>query len=234
VAVGGSDRVARCVAFVCVATACVAYSVAGCGPSRAVNSAVPSRTVERPVRPEPEAPVSEVPSESDVSPPRADPPAEPRIVIRKADHLLEVYRGDALVKACPVGLGAAEDGTSTSEAGPKVRRGDRKTPEGLYHIRERHDAGRFYHWMGLDYPNEEDAEHGLRDGLIGERERDRVVAAVRAGRLPPMDTKLGGDIGIHGGGSGSDWTLGCIAVENSDADELWELAPVGTPVELLP
>ena len=52
--------------------------------------------------------------------------------------------------------------------------------------------------------------------------------------LPPDGTRLGGDIFIHGGGVGEDWTLGCVALRNSDIDELFDVIPVGTPVKILP
>lgn len=31
-----------------------------------------------------------------------------------------------------------------------------------------------------------------------------------------------------------DWTEGCIAVTNEEMDEIWNLVPDGTPVEILP
>jgi len=36
------------------------------------------------------------------------------------------------------------------------------------------------------------------------------------------------------GGAGDDWTHGCIAVTNDAIEELWDAAPLGTPVEILP
>ena len=38
---------------------------------------------------------------------------------------------------------------------------------------------------------------------------------------PAWDTGLGGAIGLHGGGVATDWTLGCIALENAAIEELW-------------
>jgi murein L,D-transpeptidase YafK len=32
----------------------------------------------------------------------------------------------------------------------------------------------------------------------------------------------------------ADWTDGCIAVTNSEIEEIWQLAPLGTRVEILP
>jgi len=31
-----------------------------------------------------------------------------------------------------------------------------------------------------------------------------------------------------------DWTLGCIAVTDSEIEEIWKLVPAGTPVEIRP
>ena len=58
----------------------------------------------------------------------------------------------------------------------------------------------------------------------------------RSQSKPPQNTRLGGDIFIHGGGTGKllglirDWTLGCVALENENIKELFDLLPVKTPV----
>ncbi len=39
---------------------------------------------------------------------------------------------------------------------------------------------------------------------------------------------------IHGHGSASDWTLGCVALENDDMKELFEAAPKGMKVVIEP
>ena len=51
---------------------------------------------------------------------------------------------------------------------------------------------------------------------------------------PPWKTALGGEIMIHGGGTDSDWTEGCIAVSDLEAEELFRALPLGTPVEIAP
>ncbi|MGH9842359.1 MAG: L,D-transpeptidase family protein, partial [Blastocatellia bacterium] len=54
------------------------------------------------------------------------------------------------------------------------------------------------------------------------------------------NTRLGGDIFIHGGGTGKlfgmirDWTLGCVALENEEIKELFDTVPVKTPVRIVP
>jgi lipoprotein-anchoring transpeptidase ErfK/SrfK len=52
--------------------------------------------------------------------------------------------------------------------------------------------------------------------------------------MPPQNTKLGGEIYIHGHGAGSDWTWGCVALENEDVKELYEAVSMGTTVTILP
>ena len=92
----------------------------------------------------------------------------------------------------------------------------------------------FFLSLGLSYPDEEDAERGLRDGLITRAQHRRIVSAVREGRCPPWNTPLGGEIFIHGGGVASDWTWGCVALENAAVRELFDAVPPGTSVVIKP
>jgi murein L,D-transpeptidase YafK len=98
----------------------------------------------------------------------------------------------------------------------------------------KNDRSSFYLSLGLTYPNEEDAARGLDAGLITRAQHRRIVGAVRAGRCPPWKTALGGEIFIHGGGTASDWTAGCVALENPEIKELFDSVPAGTPVRILP
>ena len=61
-----------------------------------------------------------------------------------------------------------------------------------------------------------------------------LLRALKAKRAPPPNTRLGGDIYIHGHGAGSDWTWGCVALENEDIREVFEAVNVGTPVLIEP
>ena len=121
-----------------------------------------------------------------------------------------------------------------SPLGDKVREGDRRTPEGNFYIFTKNDKSSFYLSLGISYPNAAHAERGLRDGLISKSQYDTILAALGALKAPPQNTKLGGDIYIHGNGSGSDWTWGCVALENADIRELFNLVGVGTPVTIKP
>jgi len=151
---------------------------------------------------------------------------DPRIVIHKADHRLFVHDGDKLVKTYRAAFGPG--------AGDKVREGDGCTPEGEFYVCLKNPRSRFTLSLGLSYPNIEDARRGLNGGLIDRRQHDAIVRAIRTRGKPPWKTPLGGEIMIHGCGSGSDWTAGCVALDDDDMTELYHALPVGTPVTIRP
>ncbi len=150
-----------------------------------------------------------------------------RIVVLKADRKLEVYRDANLLHRFRVGLG-------NTPVGDKERSGDGKTPEGSFYVCVKNPRSRFYLSLGISYPAAGDAARGLREGLINQAEHDRIVSAQKLGRTPPWDTRLGGEIFIHGNGSGSDWTLGCVALDDADMKTLFDLIEVGTRVDIRP
>ncbi len=149
----------------------------------------------------------------------------PAILIEKSQRWLVVFDGEKPVKAYRAALGFGR--------GDKQREGDGCTPEGRFHVCVKNPKAKFTLSLGISYPNIEDAERGLKDGLITQDQHDRIVRAVRAGRQPPWKTPLGGEIMIHGSGSGRDWTRGCIALDDADIRELYRRIPVGTAVTIL-
>jgi hypothetical protein len=150
-----------------------------------------------------------------------------RIVIYKADRKLELRSGDELIKTYKIGLG-------THPEGRKERRGDAATPEGEYYICTRLTESPYHLFMGISYPNAEDARRGMEAGIIDDIQCRAIEDSIGQGVQPPWETDLGGAIGIHGAGSSSDWTLGCIAVDNSAIEELWVATRMGTPVTIQP
>jgi murein L,D-transpeptidase YafK len=155
------------------------------------------------------------------------PLASPRIVVKKAQRQLFLYSGQQLVRTYRIGLGL-------SPVGDKVRAGDRRTPEGDFYVFTRNDRSAFYLSLGVSYPNAAHAERGLRDGLITKAQYNAIMRAVKARTTPPQNTRLGGDIYIHGRGASSDWTWGCVALEDENVRELFNAVPVGTPVRIEP
>jgi murein L,D-transpeptidase YafK len=155
------------------------------------------------------------------------PLRNPRIVVMKSKRRLELYSDGALVRTYKIGLGL-------NPVPDKQRQGDRATPEGDFYVFTKNDKSAFYLSLGISYPNIEDAERGMRDGLISRSAHDAIVKAIKRKATPPQNTALGGDIYIHGNGASSDWTWGCVALENEDIRELFGAVGVGTPVTITP
>ncbi len=150
--------------------------------------------------------------------PAADaPPATPveqadRILVVKSEHTLTLLSHGKAIRVYRVALGSGG-------MGPKDHEGDRKTPEGTYIIDRKNTQTLWHLTLHISYPNA----------------ADRARAA--AEHLSP-----GGDIMIHGVPKeyeylgamvlNSDWTYGCIALSNPELDEVSQLVPIGTPIEI--
>jgi murein L,D-transpeptidase YafK len=136
------------------------------------------------------------------------------ILILKKDHVLELLQGGKIIRTYKVALGRGG-------LAPKEREGDARTPEGHYIIDSRNAASHYHKALHISYPNSEDRQRAAKLGV-----------------------SPGGAIMIHGlpngmGWIGSahrlyDWTLGCVAVTDEEIDEIWDLVPAGTPVEIRP
>jgi murein L,D-transpeptidase YafK len=136
------------------------------------------------------------------------------VLIEKAKRSLTLMSGTRQLAQYSVALGG-------EPVGAKNCQGDNKTPEGLYKIASRNVHSAYHRSLKISYPNEKDRKNA--QGL----------------ECPP-----GGDIMIHGLPNGSgwvgsahrlkDWTLGCIAVTDSEIEEIWRLVPDGTLVKIVP
>lgn len=161
----------------------------------------------------------------------AKPEVSYRILVKKSERKLYLFRiengKDKPAKTYNIALGNAP-------TGHKRRQGDGATPEGDYYITHKNPKSNFYLSLGVSYPNIQDADAGLKSGLITQAQHKAVSDAIHSNAKPPQNTRLGGDIFIHGGGVGRDWTLGCVALENEDIKELFDLLPVKTPVKIVP
>ena len=216
--------------FILLAGGCVALGAA-CGARVAQTARADARgaaATPLPVTaaPDGDAPLSGKEEELNLRPLKL-PLAEPRVVVEKGARRLRLYAGGEVVRVRRVALGFTPEGD-------KVRQGDGRTPEGDYTVCMKNPGSNFYLSLGLTYPNAEDAGRGLREGLITRAQHKSITRALTSGRCPPWNTALGGEIFIHGGGTGRDWTFGCVALENPEIKELFDTLPAGTPVRILP
>jgi murein L,D-transpeptidase YafK len=153
--------------------------------------------------------------------------------VRKASRRLEAHCEGGGVVAMTVALGR--------EPGPKRRAGDHRTPEGAYRVAGPARRSRFHRFLPIDYPAPADADLALREGRLSRADHARILAAHARGGLPPQDTPLGGQLGLHGEGerwrgdsAHLDWTYGCLGLRDGDLDFLAARAPRGTPLRILP
>ncbi len=154
--------------------------------------------------------------------------------VDKGERMVYVYRGSELIRELPADVSVSPE--------DKVRRSDRgegdhyRIPEGTFFVTRLNDRSSYYRAFVLSYPGPVHALRGLRSGLITQAQYETIVRADQDGVEPPMGTRLGGLIEIHGSGSGRQraWTRGCVALRNVHMDDLWDLVEVGTPVVIEP
>lgn len=135
-----------------------------------------------------------------------------KFVVYKSKRVMEIYSKGHKVATYKIALGR-------EPIGHKQVEGDGKTPEGTYTINDRNPHSGYHKNLGISYPNEQ----------------DRITAAA-------MGQKPGGYIKIHGLKNGksyigrfhllTDWTNGCIAVDNVVMDQLYEHVGLGAIIEI--
>ena len=160
---------------------------------------------------------------------RPHPPARPArasLEIHKAARTLTLRRPGEPPQTYRIALGDRPRGDKQVE-------GDQRTPEGEFIICAIGHTT-FDPFLRLNYPAAEDAVRGRRAGLITWLDFLLILRANRQRRVPPQRTNLGGAIGIHGGGTRSDWTLGCIALDDAHVHTVEGAVAPGTPVRIRP
>jgi len=163
--------------------------------------------------PAPDAALARITSGPLRIPTRADAFAD-SLVLRKSERELTLFRHGKPVRTYLVALGR-------NPVGDKIRRGDARTPEGLFHIEGRNEFSKYHLSLRISYP---DATHRAKAAQLG---------------VTP-----GGDIMIHGlpapfASVGAlhrqqDWTEGCVAVTNAEIEEIWRAIPNGAPILIKP
>jgi len=138
------------------------------------------------------------------------------IVVIKSNYELQLYDKDGWYATYPAVFGS-------KSLDDKMIMGDRKTPEGTYHILAKRLHEKWNKIMDLDYPTASDVS----------KFNDR-----KAQGLIPRTAKIGDGIAIHGTWPNDDhavdayqmWTNGCVSLKNEDMDEVYKMVPIGTRV----
>ncbi len=135
-----------------------------------------------------------------------------KILVEKSKRKMYVYSNNQLIKTYRISLGKVPNGAKEFE-------GDKKTPEGLYSINDKNPNSDYHKNLGISYPNKQNVEFARKHNM-----------------------NPGGQVKIHGLNRKVswigrfhlliDWTAGCIAVTNSEIDELFDAVSIGTPIEI--
>ena len=115
-------------------------------------------------------------------------------------------------------------GLGPNPIGHKQREGDGKTPEGWYRTSDK-PWSQWYAAIAIHYPNLVDTNAAKADGRIDGPTAKSIINDLNQAKKPTQTSAVGGEILIHGGGSATDWTLGCIAMDNQDIDALRAMLP---------
>jgi len=139
------------------------------------------------------------------------------VVISKSKYSLTLIDASGQwISSYPVVFGS-------KDLGDKMMQGDRKTPEGTFHIVAKRKHEKWNRFISIDYPNAESIEK------FNARKAEGII---------PANAKIGGEIGIHGVWPHEDyaidqyqnWTEGCISTKNNYIQELFDILPIGTTV----
>ena len=153
------------------------------------------------------------------------------VLVDTGPGILKVMQGNDEMEVFPhVAIG--QHGADFEKA-----RNDKKTPLGEYRIGWVNENSKFHRFLGLTYPNIDNAKRAFLTGLISEQTVRSIMRAEMEDGVPPQNTPLGGQIGIHGLGPVErefhqvfNWTSGCIALTNEEIDRLSKWIKKGTVV----
>lgn len=137
------------------------------------------------------------------------------VLVDKSDRKLYLYSNGKVIKIFNVSFGG-------DIKGPKVKKGDKKTPEGIYYLDYKNPRSRFYKSIHISYPNKKDRQKAKELGV--DPGGDIMIHGQVASRGDPM-------IWFKTVGN---WTAGCIALSNKDMDELWKLIKIPTKIKIQP
>lgn len=136
------------------------------------------------------------------------------IVLDKSERTLIMYSRGVKVKEYDVALGK-------NPVGNKMRRGDGRTPEGLYYINGRNPGSKYHLSLRISYPSAGDRERAARHGAS-------PGGDIMIHGLPPAFATVGA---LH---RQQDWTEGCVAVTNAEIEEIWRAVPNGARILIKP
>lgn len=137
------------------------------------------------------------------------------VLVDKKRRLLHLLNEGHIQKSYRMALGG-------NPTGDKAFEGDLRTPEGMYFFELKNKSSDYYLSLKINYPNAQDIRESQKKGI----------------------KDPGKDIMLHGLPNSwvkrkfirhpQDWTKGCIAVTNSEIQEIFSVVQLGTLIEICP
>ena len=137
-----------------------------------------------------------------------------KVLVKKSERKLYLIKNNTVIKGYSIGLGK-------NPVGHKQREGDSRTPEGKYILDYRNPESSYHLSIHISYPDKNDLQ-----------------------RADSLGYSAGGDIMIHGRPNylgwlpfvydKTDWTDGCVAVSNTEIEEIWNAVDDSTEIEIQP
>lgn len=142
------------------------------------------------------------------------------IIIDKSDYELKVYDEEGWYATYPIVFGS-------KDLSDKMKEGDKRTPNGNFHIIIKKIHPKWGPELLLDYPNQESQQRFLERKAKG---------------LVPKNARIGDGIAIHATRPEEEWTIdnfynwtdGCVSVKYTEMKDLFSYIPVGTSVTIQP
>ena len=137
-----------------------------------------------------------------------------QVVVYKSKREMQLLYQNNILRTYPISMGA-------NPIGHKEQEGDERTPEGTYMLDSRNSKSIAFLALHVSYPNKTDTE-----------------------KAKLRNVSPGGLIMVHGIKNGFgwvgklhtlwNWTNGCIAINNDEMQEFWDIVPTGTPIIIHP
>ena len=146
-------------------------------------------------------------------------PRDLKILVKKAERVVEILFKDELLIKYPCVLGF-------DPVGDKMQEGDGKTPEGKFKIKAMYPHKSWSYFIWFDYPNQ--------SSYLKFKER-------KANNLISPTATIGGEVGFHGVPEKNDeiiekkidWTLGCISLSTKNIKDLYQSIGLETTIEII-
>lgn len=143
------------------------------------------------------------------------------VVISKSRRHLYLLKKGQVLKSYAVAFG------SGSLLGPKIKRGDGKTPEGLYSIESKNPGSKYHLSLKISYPSRADIDFAKKRNL--DPGSDIMIHGFPDAPVDGLDPVI-----VKQTHPKNDWTAGCIAVTDHEIEEIYSLVSNSTTVEICP